>query len=302
MSIFIIIVTFNAEGWIENCLESVIHSTLKSNIVIVDNFSSDDTVSILKNKFSEIHLIANDKNEGFGVANNIGISHALKNGADYIALLNQDAKLNSDTLEKLYQFAEQYSEYGILSPMFYSYDGDKLDLYLLKYVFSSDLNVASDIFFNRTRDVYDINLAPAAMWFMRREAVEEVGGFDPLFFMYGEDTDLWARFIARGWKAGFFPKTFVYHHTAKNNYTIQKRMWYGYAANINALKNGSKSYLRNVFLLSKSYFKNSFNAIVDLNKSELYVIQVVYFKTIIRLKRIYQNRKICYQNKMPFIN
>ena len=119
--------------------------------------------------------------------------------------------------------------------------------------------------------------------------------------MYGEDGDLCVRFRAKGWKAVLFPKTLVYHHTPENNYTIQKRIWHGYAANINALKNINRSYLKNIFFLFKDYFKSSLNTILDLNKSELYVIHVSYFKTITRLKRIYQNRKISHRDKMPFL-
>ena len=302
IDIWIVIVTFNAKKWIDECLKSVNESTIKANVIVVDNCSTDGTIAILKDKFLQVNTIINQKNEGFGVANNIGISHALKNGADYIVLLNQDAKLNNDTLEKLYQYAQQYPKYGILSPMFYSYNGDRLDLYLLRWVFSYNLELASDIFFKRPKDVYDINLAPAATWFMRREALIEAGGFDPLFFMYGEDGDLWGRFRAKGWKAGLFPKTFVYHHTPENNYTIQKRIWHGYAANINALKNINRSYLQNIFFLFKDYFKSILNTILDLNKSELYVIHVSYFKTFTRLKSIYQNRKISHRDKMPFLS
>jgi len=301
LNIWIVIVTYNAQKWIHNCLASIVQSTIKSNVIIVDNYSTDNTLGILKEKYSETKIIANNKNEGFGVGNNIGISYALKNGADYIVLLNQDAKLNIDTLECLYKYAQQYPDYGILAPMFYSYDGSKLDAYLLKWVFSYNLELASDIFFKREKDIYDVNLVPAALWFIRRNALEEAGGFDPLFFMYGEDDDLWRRFKIRGWKTGFFPKTCVFHHTLENNYTIKKRIWHGYAANIISLKNQERSYFKNVFFLVKKYFRSSLNAIVDWDKSEWYVTQVIFFRTVLRLNSIYKNRRISVKEKMPFL-
>jgi GT2 family glycosyltransferase len=302
VNIWIVIVTYNAEKWIEPCLNSILKNTLKSNVIVVDNLSSDKTVEILKNKYPHHKTILNKRNEGFAFGNNVGIKYALQMGADYVVLLNQDAKLNNDTLEKLHHYAQQYPDYGILAPMFYSYDGTRLDPYLLRWVFSYNNSLASDIFFKRPKDVYDVPLAPAAMWFMRREAIEEAGGFDPLFFMYGEDDDLWRRFRIRGWKAGLFPTTFVYHYTPESSYFIKKRIWYGFATTINALKNKNSSFAKNLFLFFKNYFKNSLNAIIDFNKSELYVTQVVFYTTLMRLSKIAKNRKLSFNSKMPFLN
>lgn len=301
-NIWIVVVTYNAEKWIYSCLNSVFQSSVISNIVVVDNFSTDCTIDILTKHYPKIKTIANKTNYGFGVGNNIGIQYALKNGAEYIVLLNQDAKLHVDTIEKLYSYAQQYPEYGILSPMFYSYEGTKLDLYLLNWILNYNLSLASDLYFKRLEDVYDVNLIPAAMWFIRKEALEEAGGFDPLFFMYGEDYDLWERFKARGWKTGFFPKTFVYHHTSENNYNIQKRIWHGYAAHINSLKNHKRSYFTNILFLFKKYIMNSLNAVIYWNQSELYVTQVVFFRAILRLNTIYKNRRLSVKEKMPFLN
>ena len=97
-STFIVIVTFNGMQWIEKCLNSV-HSVYK--IVVVDNYSSDDTVAYIKNKCPRAKLLLQSKNLGFGAANNIGISYALNQGADYVFLLNQDVYIESNTIDKL---------------------------------------------------------------------------------------------------------------------------------------------------------------------------------------------------------
>src|ERR1700760_3358667 len=101
MKIYTIIVSYNAEHLIADCLTSVLNSTILNSVIVVDNFSTDNTVQIIKNKFPGIQLIENEKNLGFGMANNIGISVAVKDQADYVLLLNQDAFLEKDTLEKL---------------------------------------------------------------------------------------------------------------------------------------------------------------------------------------------------------
>ncbi len=78
--------------------------------------------------------------------------------------------------------------------MFYSYDGKELDQFLIKSVYYYNLELASDIFFRREKTVYEVPLPiPAAMWLIKSEVIRLAGGFDPLFFMYKEDDDLWGR-------------------------------------------------------------------------------------------------------------
>ena len=89
---FIIIVTYNAMPWLSKCLES----TKPYAIVVVDNNATDGTVSYIKENYPLITILPQKENLGFGQANNIGMSYALKQGADYVFLLNQDAYLEND--------------------------------------------------------------------------------------------------------------------------------------------------------------------------------------------------------------
>lgn len=295
MKIYVIIVTYNAKKWINNCIDSILNSSIQANIVVVDNCSIDDTCSILKNNYPECVVLNQKKNLGFGVANNVGIKYALSKGADYVALLNQDAKLHENTLEKLFHYAESYPNYGILSPMFHSYDGNELDLFLLKWVYYYDLSLASDIFFRRENEVYDnLQLIPAAMWFIRKKAIEEVGVFDPLYFMYKEDDDLWTRMKKKGWNVGFFPKALVYHYTSKDNsFTIKKRKWHTYGSMLLHMKRENHSFVNNISSLIIDYFRRSLMSMIFFNKSELFVLQYSFFSVMLRLKTIYKHRKIC---------
>lgn len=301
-NIWTVVVTYNAENWIANCLNSIFESTVKSHVVIVDNNSTDNSISIIKNKFGNCVLLENKSNKGFGSANNRGIRYALEKGANYIALLNQDAKLHPMALEKLLYYSEKYADYGILGPMFYSYDGTELDEFLLKWTYHYDLSLASDIFFQRPKEVYHVPLIPAAMWLMKKEALLDVGLFDPLFFMYKEDDDLWTRFQRKGWKTGFFPNAIVYHHTSKeNSYTITKRKWYTYGNIVLNLKNPGKSFPGCLRSLFADYVSGTLSAMAYLNKSELYIRQVTMLKVLRNLKKIYQHRKKCIEEKLVFI-
>ena len=92
ISVFTIIVTFNGEQWIRNCLLSIRESSISSHIIVVDNSSTDETINIIILEFPEVTLIQNEINLGFGKANNIGIQFALKKSATFLLLLNQVSK------------------------------------------------------------------------------------------------------------------------------------------------------------------------------------------------------------------
>ena len=84
IKLYVIIVTYNAMKWIDRCLSSVITSTIKSKIVVIDNNSTDNSVEYIKENFNEVIILPNNKNLGFGKANNLGIKYALvyqKNGS-----------------------------------------------------------------------------------------------------------------------------------------------------------------------------------------------------------------------------
>jgi GT2 family glycosyltransferase len=302
MKIYVVIVTYNAEKWIRNCINSIVNSSIESSIVIVDNNSTDNSISIISEDYPYCALIKNSKNKGFGYANNIGIRYSLEKGADYLLLLNQDAKLHNMTLAQLLFYSGRYPEYGILSPMTYSYDGTELDAHLLNETFRYNLSLASDIYFNRAAEVYDVTLRPAAIWLIKKQALIDAGLFDTLFFMYREDDDLWNRFIAKGWKVGFFPRAIAYHHTpTSGDYTLQKRIWYSYGDMILGLKNNNFSFKACLLKYVKNYISRSISALAFFNRSELYIIQVSFFSALLKINKIYRSRKLCLTTRGAFM-
>ena len=88
MKVFVIIVSYNGMKWIDKCLNSVLN---QGEVVVVDNNSCDGTVDYIRMNFSLVKILSQTTNYGFGTANNIGISYAMKKGADAVFLLNQDA-------------------------------------------------------------------------------------------------------------------------------------------------------------------------------------------------------------------
>ena len=99
MKIYTIIVTYNGLQWMDFCLGSLRASTVQTTPIIIDNNSSDKTVEYIRANYPECVILDNNKNLGFGRANNMGLSYALKNNADYVLLLNQDAAIAPNMLE-----------------------------------------------------------------------------------------------------------------------------------------------------------------------------------------------------------
>lgn len=207
--IYILIVTYNAMPWIQKCLESC--RDLK--VIVVDNNSSDGTVRFIKENFPKVHVLPQKENLGFGQGNNMGIRYALEQGTDFVFLLNQDAYLQEGCIEKLVAVQQQHPGYGILSPIHYNGAGSNLDdkflLYLNRYKIQETL--LFDTFKNSLSEIYSIEFVNAAGWLITRKCLETVGGFDPLFFHYGEDRNYCQRVQYHGFKVGIVPTALIYH-------------------------------------------------------------------------------------------
>ncbi len=171
--------------WIEKCLQSVPEAY---PVIVLDNASTDGTVAFVKEQFPEVTVLPQTENLGFGKANNVGIRYALSQNCEAVFLLNQDAYLFPDTLSILETFAAANPEYGILSPLHYAGDGYHLDKNFTAHLLqSSSGDFTSDALQNKVRDVYNVPFVNAAGWYIPKNTLERIGGFDPIFYHYGED-------------------------------------------------------------------------------------------------------------------
>jgi GT2 family glycosyltransferase len=209
LNVTIIIVTYNGTPWLDACLQSCVGWP----IIIVDNASTDETVCFIEANYPDITLLKQKKNLGFGQANNLGMRYALNQGADHVFLLNQDAYLVNSVLDDLISFQKEQPEYGILSPIHIIGNQKKLDKnfsnYMLREVtgqFYSDFVLS-----NPVAPVYQVPFVNAAAWLISRKCIECVGGFDPLFFHYGEDDNYCQRASYHGFKIGVLPKAYIIH-------------------------------------------------------------------------------------------
>lgn len=228
--LFIIIVTYNGMAWLKPCLESC----EGYKIVVVDNNSSDDTVAYIEKHYPEVKLFPQQKNLGFGQANNLGISYALKQGADYVYLLNQDAYLGEGCLESLLTAHKQNPEYGVLSPIHTNAEKNRLDRGFSNYL-SYDLNrdfFSDFVLDNSKKEVYEVPFVNAAGWLIPKKCLQTVGGFDPIFFHYGEDDNYCQRVRYHRFKIGVVPTSFMVHDREERKETVIKKGTHKYYTNL----------------------------------------------------------------------
>ena len=206
-SLCALIVSYNFEPWIDRCLHSLLTSTLPVTTVVVDNGSDDNTCEIIRSRYPEVVLIKSEENLGFGKANNIGFRYALEKGFDYLFLMNQDARIEPDTLTLLVAVAEGDKSYGVLSPLHLNSRGDATDFGFADYTGIRDRRDAERL----SSTVTEFKFINAALWLVPTRIIREVGGFAPLFAHYGEDRNFVLRLQKKGYRLGLVKNAVGYH-------------------------------------------------------------------------------------------
>lgn len=222
MKAIVVIVSYNPLKWIEKCLDSLLKSTFRVEVLIIDNNSTDGFQEIVKSKYHQVQLIECVENLGFGAANNIGIKKAYDNGADFVFLLNQDAWVQTDTIAKLIAAQQNEPEYGIVSPMHLNGKGDQLDYNFSNYIIPFQCKgLYSDIYLNKVKSrIYRVDFVNAAGWLLSRKCIETVGGFNPTFFHYGEDDNYVQRVHFHGLEVGVLATTELFHDREEVNTSV----------------------------------------------------------------------------------
>ncbi len=231
MKISVIIVNYNVEHFLEQCLHSVFKAAknVSAEIFVVDNNSVDRSLQMIHDKFPDVILIANKKNTGFSHANNQAMRVA---SGQYILLLNPDTVVEEDTFEKIIAFMDAHPQAGGLGVKMLDGKGNflpesKRGLPTPLVAFCKIFGLAS--LFPRSRlfgryhlgfldkdKTHEIEILSGAFMLMRKEALNKVGLLDENFFMYGEDIDLSYRILKGGYKNYYFPQTRIIHYKGES--------------------------------------------------------------------------------------
>ena len=222
----VILINYNSKEYTLDCIKSIIKSSSKPNIVVVDNNSEDKDIEDYTKNISVCKVIYNKINEGFAKANNIGIKWALKNTkSEFIFILNNDTVIKADTIEKLETALESDKSSGIAVPRILFMDMPKLLWYdggevNWKKGGATVYNYMKPINHNSSGKKRKITFASGCAMLIRREILEKIGGFDPRFFMYEEDLEFSLRVIRHGWEIKYVPEATLMH---KVQGSIQKK-------------------------------------------------------------------------------
>lgn len=226
-SISVVIINYNTCQELRACLETI-RPEATSNVIVVDNDSSDGSVEMVRSNFPWVALHANGTNLGYGAGSNRAITGCT---TKYVLLLNSDTLLEPGALKALSHYFEQHPRAAIVGPRLVNPD---VTLQASCYPFPTPLdtfleNSTCAIFLGRLirrsipgiRRLYwrtwphdSARIVPwvkGAAMAIRREAFNGVGGFDESFFMYFEDADLCYRMKKAGWEIHFAPVTTVVH-------------------------------------------------------------------------------------------
>jgi len=276
--------------FLHQCLQSVFRSEVNFDfeVIIVDNNSVDGSQLLITNEFPQVDYNYISENLGFGKANNIGIQKA--NG-DYILLLNPDTVIAEETLQKCYDKISSDSSIGALGCKMVDGSGEFLKESKRGFptVLSSFFKLSGmsrfftrSAFFNSYNQGHidedqtaEVDVLCGAMMFIRADLLKNLKGFDPAFFMYGEDIDLSYRIKEAGKKIVYFPKTSIVHYkgeSSKRNKLKYYKMFY--EAMIIYVKkhfgNSGSSFLMLFFLKIAIYLRGGLGFLIEMTKKTIH--------------------------------
>jgi len=283
------IVILNWNGWQDTleCVRSLRRMKYHNwHSVIVDNGSTDCSVERLKETCPEVSILETRRNLGFAAGNNAGIDFALKHGADYVFVLNNDTTVFPDALTELVAFAEKNPRAALLGPRIDRSDRErewpirrKLDLLTLLCAFCplrriiTRIPVVRGVFYCIGREPSAVQFLPGSALFFRAAALQEAGLFDESTFLDYEELIMAEKVRSAGHSAYFIP---------------QATIWHKGSASASGLR--AKRYIENA--KSEEYF---FSHYVHLSPTGRSIVRLVRFLT-------YGARALRYRNYREHFN
>lgn len=213
-----------------------IYSLLKQSykifkIVVVDNKSTNDSFSILREKFKDnedIIIIESDKNNGFSYGNNFGFKYAFKNfNFDYFLMINNDTIADTEINKNFIDYYEKNKNerIGILTGKIFYYDENNKIWFAGGYIDKKKMmgyHFGIDTFENSNyNDIQYISFATGCLWFFNKDLIEEIGYLPEEYFMYLEDVDYCYRVIKNGYKIVYLPNVKIWHKVGSSSKTTK---------------------------------------------------------------------------------
>ena len=228
----IIIVSYNVKSFLRQCLKSVYSSKIDIplEIIVVDNYSFDQSVEMVKNEFPKVKVIENNKNLGFAKAVNIGVKHS---SGEYICLLNPDSVIENGTLQELYNHYINNTNTGIVGAKIINPNGTtqlaskrtfpSLWIGISKFLGLNKIFPNSKLFagYNQTfiseDNISNVDAVSGSCMLFSKQIFNDINGFDESYFLYFEDTDFCTRVKDSGKEIIYFPKAKVIHYKGESH-------------------------------------------------------------------------------------
>ncbi len=200
-----VIVTYNNEETLAECIKSI-RSNGITDITVVDNASTDTSLQVAKAR--NVACLAQPENYGFAVAANTG---AKRLACDYLLFLNPDAKLAEGTLASAWQYLATHSQVGALGLALYSAQGIREHTSYGSRITPWSLITRHLLPRHFPSQPLRVGWVSAAAMIVNSKALQQIGGFDPQFFLYWEDVDLCQRLQRSNWEVVLLPHACAIH-------------------------------------------------------------------------------------------
>lgn len=231
MSLSIVIVNYNTEALLKDCLQSVYAGVNGTplRILVVDNNSHDNSVAMVKSCFPRVQVVENRCNVGFSKANNLVIS---RSDSDYVLLLNPDTLIIEDAIERMVKFMDEHPKVGIAGCKVLNRDGTLqlacrrsiptprvafFRLTGLSRLFPKSKVMAEyNMTYTSPEETHEVGAVSGAFLMIRKKAIDEIGLLDERFFMYGEELDWCLRARRAGWAVMYHPAAQIIHYKGES--------------------------------------------------------------------------------------
>ena len=255
----VIIVNYNVRNFLELCLLSVLKASknIQTEIIVVDNNSSDGSYELILEKFPQIIPLRNSENLGFSKANNQGVAIAK---GEYVLILNPDTVVAEDTFDKIISYSDTKENFGALGVKFIDGTGNflpecKRNFPSVKIAFQKLLGFSNKYYANQidNNENKEVEILSGAFMLLKRDVYLKNDGFDEDYFMYGEDVDLSYKLTNRGYRNYYYGAATIIHY--KGESTLK-----------------DKHYLKNFYGAMQIFYKKHFK----INNLVRYSMNVIF--------------------------
>jgi hypothetical protein len=235
----VVIPNWNGLEFLQGCLDALEQQTQSHSVVVVDNGSTDGSGEFVERHYPEVSLLSLDHNQGFAGGVNRGIEIALERKSDFVALLNNDAIVEKDWLEKLVDAMQQDPKIGIVtskilrqgSNLIHS-TGDFYSIWAMPFPRGLD---EIDVGQYDDKNHGEVFAGSGGASLYRVGMLEKIGLFDEDYFAYYEDTDISFRAHVAGWRVRYEPKAVVHHFVGGTSSKISGFTHYHSVKNLHLL-------------------------------------------------------------------